>query len=267
MTIFHAKTINRRFSGNISVSSATPVDLSDGAGGLFQITIAKAAGTSLLVMASTACRATSSSSSFDLGVHDGSTDYTIGRTFALVTGSRRTTVQGAVMIPASGAGSVTLTLRGTKSSGTSVSLTVNESVTMTVIECGDGYMNAACASAVGNSQSTSSTSYIDVLDSGASPITCSLTKRDAGNKIIANLRLSAAGSSAVGTGGVHDGTIDTDVTSARVGTGSFWTNMSGEKYLTGHPAGLITCKPRIKTAAGTVTLANSVSLVLMEVPP
>lgn len=265
-TRFHAKSLVRAFN-SFTISSGSYVTLLDvAAGQAFSITLTKAAGTSLLVLMDTFWRAASASSAGSLAVSDGTTDYELARNQAFVTGSRRNAVGGAVMIPASGAGSVTLSARGAIISGTSLTMSA-DILSMQVFECGAGFVNAACLSSFGGVFfTTTSTTYVDVTNGGA--ISASITKRATANKVIAGGRCGTActtNNTSVALG-VSDGTLTTDLGSAIAG-GSYFSNIAGENYLTGHAAGSpITLTPRMKTAAGTGQCANSLSLWAIEVP-
>lgn len=269
MTIFHAKTVMAAFSGSVTASSATYINLlgGPGPGGTWQISFPKAAGTSLLVTMASAARAASGTTTATMGVSDGTTDYDAALDTCFVTGSRRVTFDGAVMIPASGAGTLTLTAR-VKISGTSVSFSTAESFSMSVLECGTDYANAACTfQSMATGMSGVFASYTDVKD-GATPISLQITKRVASNKILYHQRLANAGSGAgVMFGGVNDGSVDTDVSSAVCPNGGYWTNNSGERLLTGHAAGsAITLKPRFKCSTST-SVGVSCSIWAVEVPP
>lgn len=271
MTIYRASAVGREFLGTFTTASTTYVDLLDqAAGATFSLSFTKSAGTDLLVIGNTTFFVSGANCDCNVAVNDGTTDWFIGRGRANTTSSRRNQASGAVLVTGLGAGTYTLKLRVKTTNGAgTLNFSASEAASFNVIECGTGFVNAACNTLVPAVQQVTSAVNINMVDS-ATPITVAITKRSAGNKLLVFARCEYvyAVNSGTPTMGVNDGTTDTDVGQEQGNTTGYGEPM-GMVFLTGHAAGLVTLTGRIRgTNANRFDIgsANSVTIAIIEVP-
>lgn len=110
----------------------------------------------------------------------------------------------------------------------------------------------------GSTFSTSSTSYVDLLNgSGGAVISVSLTK-GTGTRVLIAVGMTYTNNANAVTLGVNDGTSDTDVCQ-RGGLSTAYPAVTGEILLSGLAAGTYTFTLRVKVSAGTTNFDSNCS--------
>ena len=276
MSTYRGGSLYTNFVGTFTTASATFVDLLDNAGGsTITTSFTKSAGTSILAYGGVPFFATGTNAVCYLGVNDGTTDWELGRGFALTTSARRGQTIGAVLITGLGAGTFTLKARVRTHGAGTLNFNTNESVSMSFVEVGTGFANAQVLTRLCTSVVTyNSTSTVDVLDAPAgNTVDVTLTKASAGNKILVFGRANfiySGGGAGVPTLKVYDGTTATNIARGGAINTSNYNDAVGMVLLTGHSAGSVNLKLQVagSDADSFITGATSSSMTIwaMEVP-